>query len=372
MKNKLLIIPLLSLVFLSGCSLDFNVKKKDSVDMTDNGGVYVSTDQGQRWVHMTKMPDVSGNKSIGYINVRELSVDPNDAQAIYLASYDLGLYYTYNIAKGWQKADKLGSSTILDVVVDPKDKCTIYATVSNKVLRSVDCNRSWEQVYLDPNPGVKVTAIAIDHYDTSNIYVGTSNKDMFKSIDNGRSWKRIKIFKGAIEDIIINPSDSRDIFVVSSGNNLYRFSSDSIPSFEELSRFPNRLETSDLPNLKNNFEGIDIGKNFVDLKFSKDSSVIIWATNKFLIRSNDGGLSWEKIDLLTAANKSDILAMDFNVSNPDEIYYGTKSVFVRSLDGGLSWTVVDLPTARMTSDIVVDQSDPRAIYLGVRQQPEVK
>ncbi|MCF7820257.1 MAG: hypothetical protein K9M44_02180 [Candidatus Pacebacteria bacterium] len=372
MRNKLLIILLLSAVFLSGCSLNFNVKKKGSVDMTNNGGIYVSPNQGQNWVHMTAVPDVSGNKSIGFINVRELAVDPSDTDAIYLASYDFGLYYTYNIARGWTKAEKLGNSTILDVVVDPKDKCTVYVAVSDKVLRTIDCSRSWEQIYLDPNPGKKVTAIAIDHYDTNNLYVGNNNKDMFKSVDGGKSWKRIKIFNNSIQDIIINPTDSRDLFVVTSGNNVYRFSSDSIPSFEELSRFPNRLETSDLPNLKKNFEGVDIGSNFVDLKFSQDGQVIIWATNKFLIRSNDGGLSWEKIDLLTTADKSDILAMDFNKKNPKEIYYGTKSVFMRSLDGGLSWTVIDLPTARITSDIVVDGTDPRAIYLAVRQQPESK
>ena len=376
MKNKILItLLIISVFFVGGCSaggVNLNVKSKNTVNMTNNGGVYLSINQGQTWSHVVGVPKLSGNESIGFMNVNKLSVDPNDVDAVYLASKDYGMYYTYNVLQGWTKADSLGSKNILDVQVDPDNKCKIYVSFDNKVYRSMDCSRSFQQVYLDPDVNAKVNTIAIDDYNTNNIYIGTSNNDMFKSIDNGRSWKRIKIFENPIEHIMINPEDSRDIFVATRGNNLYRMNSTAIPSFEELERFPNRLNIDDLPNLKENFEGIEIGDKFVDLQFSEKSSVITWATNKFILRSNDGGLSWKQVDLLTTADKSDIRTMAVNPHNAKEIYYGTANVFVRSLDGGVSWTVLKMPTARLGSDILIDRNNTNIIYLAVMENPDVE
>ncbi len=350
MKSKLLLISILTLAILvSGCSI--SVKSKGGGG--NDGGVFISPNKGEIFRQMTAMPTISGRaQNVGYLNVNNLAADPNDAAAMYLASYDYGLFYTYNVTEGWNYVEGLGQNTINDVVVDPGVKCTIYAAIGNQIMRSIDCSRSWQQIYFGPNTESAINSVAVDHYFTDHIYVGNSNGDLVKSVDNGKSWRTIYRFNSGVEDIFVNPKDSRDVFVATEDNQLYRVS----------------LDGSQWTNLREEMPNIDLGSSFVDLLFSETDGTVIWATDKLLLRSPDNGLSWSQIRLLTSPDESHIRAADLNSANPQEMYYATNTVFASSLDGGLTWTIKDLPTQRAASDIVIDTENTNLIYLSVTRQ----
>jgi photosystem II stability/assembly factor-like uncharacterized protein len=365
MQKRLFIISILILaIFLSGCSI--NIKSKSGGG--NDGGVYISPNKGDVWKQMVMVPTVNGRtKDIGFLNVNSLEMDPNDSAAVYLASDEFGLYYTYNINNGWNKVDRLGSNTIVDVEVDAKEKCKIYASLKNKVMRTNDCSRTWQQIYLVPNQEFTITAIAVDHFNTSHIYIATSAGDLIKSIDNGRNWRTIQRFKNPVADVIINPADSRNVYVATNKNELYSFNSNSNLSYDELNEFRNRLDGTNWRNITKELADYNIGKTFVSLEFSNNGQDIFWASNKGLLRSPDGGLSWLPIDLLTPPEETNIKAMAVNPNNPEEIYYGTDVVFVKSIDGGVTWSVNNLPSSRSASDIVIDYQNTDLIYLAVKK-----
>jgi len=363
MKKKLIITSILLLaLFLGGCSV--NIKSKSGGG--NDGGVYVSPNKGDTWKQMVMVPSIDGRtKDIGFVNVNSLEMDPNDSAAVYLASDEFGLYYTYDINNGWNKVEQLGSNTVLDVEVDPKEKCKLYVALDNKVMKTTDCSRSWKQIYLVPNQEFRISDVAVDHFNTSHIYIATSAGDLIKSIDNGQNWRTIQRFNNPIKEVIINPQDSREVYVATSKNELYRFNANSNLSYEELTQFRNRLDGTNWRNISKGLESYEIGNKFVSLEFSKDGQDIIWASNKALLRSPDGGLSWLPLDLLTLSEETNIKAMAINPDNAEEIYYGTDSVFVKSIDGGATWSVNDLPSGRVTSDIVIDYKNTKILYLAV-------
>lgn len=365
MKKRLIITSILLLaLFLGGCSV--NIKSKSGGG--NDGGVYISPNKGDVWKQMVMVPTINGRaEDIGFLNVNSLEMDPSDSAAVYLASEEFGLYYTYNVTKGWNIVDELGSNTIVDVEVDAKEKCKVYVALANKVLRTSDCSREWEQIYLVPNQEFRITDVAVDHFNTSHIYIASSAGDLIKSIDNGKNWRTIQRFNNPIKEIIINPQDSREVYVATSKNELYRFNSNSNLSYDDLSEFRNRLDGTDWRNIREELEAYDIGDIFVSLEFSKNGQDIIWASSRGLVRSPDGGLSWLPISLLTPPEETNITAMAINPDNADEIYYGANSVFVKSMDGGATWSVSDLPSSRIASDIVIDHENTKLLYLAVQR-----
>jgi|AntRauTorckE6833_2_1112554.scaffolds.fasta_scaffold00198_17 photosystem II stability/assembly factor-like uncharacterized protein len=365
MKKRLFITSILIVaLFLGGCSINIKTKSGGGND----GGVYISPNKGEVWKQMVMVPNVSGKtEDIGFINVNALEMDPNDSAAVYLASDEFGLYYTYNITNGWNKVEDLGSISVIDVEVDAKEKCKVYVALNNKLVRTNDCNRTWEQLYLVPNQEFRITAVAVDHFNTSHIYIATSAGDLIKSIDNGRNWRTIQRFNNPVADIVVNPEDSREVYVATSKNELYRFNANSTLSYDELNEFRNRLDGTNWRNIKEELDNYNIGDVFVSLEFSNNGQDIIWASNRGLVRSPDGGLSWLPISLLTPPEETNIKAMAVNPDNSDEIYYGTDAVFVKSVDGGTTWSVNDLPSSRVASDIVIDHENTDLLYLAVER-----
>lgn len=367
MKNLKLILPLLALVlvpFLGGCSLSFKSKGGGGHD----GGVFVSQNKGETWAQKVSRPTVEGNKNLGYLEVKQLAMDPNDPKAVYLASKDFGLYYTYNIKNGWNHVSALGKNTINAVKVDPRSKCIIYAAIENTLFRSKDCNRTFEPIYFDNNEEVRVTSIAVDNYNNGHLYLGTSRGDLIKSLDDGKSWRTIQRFDDGISQIAINPSDTRDVFVATSDNDIYRFNSNSSWRMEDLVAHKNRLDGTNWRHLnKEAFEDMNLGNGFADFAFSESGETVIIATQNAIFRSVDFGLSWSKLKLLTPEKDANINTLAINPKNSQEIYYATNSTFFKSFDAGVTWSSKQLPTSKSTSDLLVDFQQPSLIYLGIKK-----
>ena len=365
MKKRLFITSILILaLFLGGCSVSIKSKSGGGND----GGVYISPNKGEVWKQMVMVPTINGRtEDIGFVNVNALEMDPNDSAAIYLASEEFGLYYTYNITKGWQKVEELGSNTIVDVEVDPKETCSVYVALNNKVMKTEDCSRTWSQLYLVPNQEFSLTDIAVDHFNTSHIYISTSAGDLIKSIDGGDNWRTIQRFNDPVAEVVMNPSDSREVYVATKNNDLYRFNANSNLSYEELNKYKNRLDGTNWRNIREELGDYDLGDTFVSLEFTADGQDIVWASNQALMHSPDGGLSWLPLSLLTPPEETNIKAMAINPENSEEIYYGTDAVFVKSRDGGATWSVNDLPSGRVSSDIVIDHENPNLLYLAIKR-----
>lgn len=355
MKNKKHNFPFLVLmavlpVLLAGC-VSFTTSKTVG-KIADSGGVFKSVNKGASWQNKSLMPTLSGKPdSFSALDVSSLAMDPEDSQAIYFGSFGNGLFYSYDGGENWEIAKSLGQTTIQAAAVDPGSKCVIYASSGNKVFKSADCSRTWEQIYFDSNPSVIVYSLAVDHFNDANVFIGLSRGDLLESFDYGASWQAVYRFPDDVLKIVISPKDSRVMYAVIANRGLYK-SLDGGKSWNDFAK--------SLKDFKNAGQIKDIAVP------ASDKDVLFMATTYGLLRSYDQGETWEKVELITPDKESTINSMAVNPKNLDEIYYVTNTAFFRSSDGGVNWSVSNLPTSRAGWKILINPDDPNIIYMGVK------
>ena len=362
-KNLKLLGVLIVLVFLTAaCSIQTGTSGEEG---SSEASVFLSTDGGGNWRPMVSVPTVDGRpQNIAGLNVNVIEMDPQDSLALYLGSFDQGLYYTYNITQGWNQVNGLPKTTINDVKVDPKNKCTIYAALANRLYRSQDCARTWTQVYFDNNTEVSVTSVAVDHYHSRNIYIGTSRGEIIKSINYGDNWRTIRRLDEGVARLIVFPLDSRQLFVATAKNRIFSFTSSIDTNPDASADLDRNFVVENWTDLNDVLKDYNLGSTFRDIVLSPQDGAIYLATEKLLLRSPDKGITWENIKLIQPEQQAAINAVAVNPQDAQSIYYVTNTTFFSSTDGGATWKTKNLPTKRAGRVLLVDFNNPNNIYLG--------
>jgi photosystem II stability/assembly factor-like uncharacterized protein len=235
----------------------------------------------------------------------------------------------------------------------------------NRIYRSEDCSRSFQQIYIDNTATVAITTIAVDHYNSRNLYIGNSRGDIIKSIDQGGSWRTIQRLEGdSIAQLIVSPLDSRLVFAISGRNRFYSFRSNSATDPSNSGDVEANFAVLEWQDLSGPIKDFNIGSSFRGAQAVSDGTVFL-ASEKAIVRSRDNGVSWENLQLIAPENDAEINAIAVAPMSANEIYYVTDTTFFRSLDGGVTWTTKKLPTTRSGRVILVDRDRPNIIYLGI-------
>lgn len=351
MKNaKISLTLLLITAVVSGC---VSVGSNKNVSNTD-GGVFKSVNKGTGWQQAVMIPTTSGRPaSFAGINASSLVMDPGDRQALYFGSEGNGLFYTYDGGASWRPADTLLKATVKSVAVDPKNKCTIYAAIGNRVYKTSDCSRTWDQIYYDNDVMALVEYIAIDHYNSSNVYIGVSRGDIIRSTDSGSTWKTVARLNDRINKITVHPADSRVLYVLTNRRGVHR-TDDGGDNWSEIKTLSEALGR------------MKLGSDLKDMVIAGENNTIFIATYYGMVRSDDSAETWERIELIPPERKAAINAIAVNPRDTNEIYYVTNTTFYRSQDGGVNWATIKLPTSRGGWQLLIDPQEPNIIYLAVR------
>lgn len=347
MKKKYLTIFILSGLILTGAGCIQFGGKGGAAD----GGVFKSSDKAESWQQKVALAAVKPS-SIANVNVATMVFDPQDPKTIYLGTAENGLFYTTDGADSWFQVGAFSSGLINVVAPDAKDKCNVYVAVGNKIFKTTDCLRTWQNIYVDSRPDQIVTSVAVDFYNSSIIYAGLSGGEFLKSNDAGTSWTALKRFENRIAKILLAPEDSRIIYVATQDQGIWK-STDS------------GINWSSLNEGLNQFGGAFEFKNLVVDVSQKDS--LILASKYGLLKTRDGGKTWQAINLLTPPGSVEIYSLAVNPQNGNEIYYGTSSTFYKSVNGGEKWITRKMPTTRAAAYLLVDFKNPNIIYLGTKK-----
>lgn len=343
---------------LSACSIS---TKTDGLQISSS--VFLSLNNGNSWADASAITNITNTtEKIADIDVNGIYSDPNDSLAVYLATSN-GLYQTYNVKKGWTKVEALPDALVRSVAVSPSNKCLIYVAMANKLYYSNDCNRSFKETYYDNDKTATVNTIAIDHYNSNNIYLGTSRGEIIKSIDGGLSWRTIHRLDSSISKILLNPQDSRLVFVVTNEAKLFSFLSNTKTDASKSEDINNNFVVNDFKDLNRVLSDLKIGDKFEDLVVSKSDGTLLLASDKMILRSVDNGVSWENLNLIQPDGEVRVNALAVSPKNSKEIYYVTNTTFFRSADGGVTWATKGLPSNRGGSALLVDSTFTKNIYL---------
>lgn len=325
---------------------------------TEDGGLYKSLDMGESWEQLTSQ---SEENPITHLDVLSMAISPNDSETLYLGTGANGIYRSCSRGEHWYKlADDNGAldsrANVHDIAIDPKDSNRIYIGAyqdkKGRIFRTQDAGQSWEEVYLVSEEKYAVFAVAIDTYNSSIVYAGTAQGGFLKSIDYGKSWQVMKWFDDVISDIVINPKDTRQIYVSTFKEGIYKTSDKGLTwqSFEE------PLE---------DFKQAD---KVEELVIDPQNPNIIYSGSEYgLLRSENGGQTWEEIKIIMPSKSVPILSLAVNPQNPNHLYYGAGSILYRSLDRGVNWTVHEFSSDKNIRTIVVDPKDSNLIYVGMHE-----
>lgn len=333
-------------------------------DVTTSGvaGVFVSTDKGENWTHLTALPEADGVKSIADANVYRLYDDPQDTEAMYLATREQGLFYTYDSGRVWQRPSdpNLQGGFIYSVAVHPKDKCTIYATNGNQVFLSKDCSRSYEEVYRESRSGITIQSLRFENTEPYKLFMGENNGDLLQSMDGGKSWTVVNRFASQLVHIEVDRFKAGQMYVTTRNNGIFRSTDGGqtwIGLAEKLQEFPGALEY----------------RNFI--MHPTKPHVIYWLSTYGILYSTNAGDSWQAVDLITPPGSVNIYAFAVNPKNDQEMYYTatlkdfSRSTFYRSIDGGKNWTTKRLPTGQVPITMKT-HPEKEYLYLGFAIPPK--
>src|SRR3989344_1442533 len=133
---KKIIIAVMGLTLLSGCGTISIKNNSTRQPVLPNYGVFKTSNKGDLWQQKGALYSIDGTrKTISYGQPAFFKFDPQDANTLYVGT-DNGIFYSFSRGEGWFQTLQ-GKGIVNDIAIDPRDKCTLYAAVHDKVYKSI-------------------------------------------------------------------------------------------------------------------------------------------------------------------------------------------------------------------------------------------
>ncbi len=316
-------------------------------------GVYISKDNGNTFEEF--------NKDVVSIATREIYVNPEDENEIYVGTWDRrGFYWSKNGGGGYKNL--AADFDVFTLRPDPNNFSRIYLGSEQFAVGSI--SKEGSSFSVKAKPGGKETtvikSIAIDPADSNHILVGIGvdlaeappGEGLWESINGGESWTRAQgIGNFAVYSIIFNPNDSQIVYASALGGGVYK-SSDGGKNFNSLGdeklKYTYRLAMS-----------------------PADSNIIVASSNVFfgqlsseeqisgkyggIFQTLDGGVTWKELTAgirnYEGTGPDDFLPWLYNFGHlpnyenilidpksPDHLVVGHHGEnVIETLDGGATW-----------------------------------
>lgn len=346
-KNYIYSLVLLGGVFLlSGCSVGTGGGLGSQLG---DGGMFKSIDTGNTWGQVVEVLATQG-QILRFLNedIREVTMDPQDHNAVFVGTKTAGLLYSYDGGLSWTQDPIFSNADVKSVAIDHFDKCKWVIALPTKVYRTLDCGRGWREMLTEPRQDYIFKEIITDHFNRNFLYVA-NNREIIKSTDYGETWKTLVRFSSDITDILMDRNDSRMIYVTFWGGGIQK-STDGGLSWKVVS-----------DSLSKERGGANIRTIVQDLTIENAFFIV---NDYGIFKTLDAGTTWTSLSLLTPPDSVDIWGLGLDPKDSNIIYYATDTTFYKTHDGGENWKTSRLPTQRRPSALKVDYKDGNVLYLG--------
>jgi photosystem II stability/assembly factor-like uncharacterized protein len=308
------------------------------------GAVKVSTDAGATW---RLLGDTLAN------DIARLVVDRASRTLTAFTRYDV--FSLPPRAAAWSLVFRSAAHGTADpdaaaqVHFDPADPATVYTVLGARAFRSTDGGGHWTSFAVLGNRARNgdLNNLAVDPGDADRLLLATRFGGLFESRDRGATWTNLGPPGLAVDEIL--PLDSRTLLGIdgSSDGGILR-SADGGASWT-------RVLVSPVRKLQ-----ADPGDPRVVYAAAYENLVPPATPHPFLVKSEDGGLTWRTILEGGAA-----FALDS--ARPAGLYALQRDLPVRSVDGGATWQPRGLypdPTQSLLldADLLVDSRDAAILY----------
>ncbi|MFP4082198.1 MAG: VPS10 domain-containing protein [Candidatus Aminicenantes bacterium] len=342
-------------------------------------GVLKSLDGGDTWFPINNgIPNSQGNRFIGF-----LEMHPDHSGILFAAAGNNamgrgGIFRTTDGGEHWKKV--LADDIFTVVTLSPSNPNVVYAGSEHSFYRSSDMGETWQELRKEAEgcwgpPGVRAgfpISAVVDPKDPLTVFVNNYNGGNFVSKDGGQTWEDCSDgYTGAhLHDIAVDKSNSAVVYTI--GRSGPFVSRNGGSSWQGLAYSPAAYP-----------EWYAVGVN------PQNSQEVIVSTEHegVLLRSKDGGKSWEKVfDHPQACGdpqmRHGFRAITYAPSNPAIVYAGMckgrRTIMgdfpsgpsfgmFKSTDGGATWQEINtgLKTSLINIQcIVVAPEIPDTVYIG--------
>jgi photosystem II stability/assembly factor-like uncharacterized protein len=353
-----------------------------------SGGVWKSSNGGTTYKPVFDKQPV---QSIGAI-----AIDPQAPKTIWVGTGEAwtrnsvsvgnGIYKSTDGGDNWTQLGLKDSERISKILIDPKDKDTVYACVPGKlwsdsedrgVYKTTDGGKTWTKILKGANPSTGCSMISMNPQDSKVLFVGMwdfrrkgwtfrsggenptapSGSGLFQSTDGGATWKELdeKSAKGLPAKpwgrvaVTIAPSKPNVVYaLIESTRSALFHSEDGGKTWEERDR-SNWMVWRPF--------------YFANLIVDPKNENKVYKPDLTLIMSEDGGRSFSSIG---GAAHGDFHDVWVDPDSTDHLIAGDDGGIWYSYDGGnMWWKGNNLPISQFYH-VSVDLADPYHVFGGLQ------
>ena len=260
-----------------------------------------SSDRGENWqiIHLPKAP--------GYIRGNMVLVSPDFAidNTVFVATNRGHLYQSTDGGDNFSLVGEIGQA-ISSLVISPNfaNDYTLFASSGDKIYQSVDGGQTWTNIIDSPNFQEFWLKLAISpqYKQDKTLFAGT-DLGLYRTEDGGDVWRKLPPSHygggGMIEAIALSPNYALDRTLIISirGKGAWK-STDDGESFSPVGKLDDYL----LPF--SHVYGVHAAPTTIQFSpaYKKDNTIYGFGLPKAnVLKSEDGGDTWQAIDIPTAA-----------------------------------------------------------------------
>ncbi len=395
-------------------AIDINSENPDHVIASACSGIYLSNDKGETWTQAKGIPSNSrrtraillnpGKPEYVYagttqgfwmstnggknwklttkksLEVNSIGVHPEQPNRVFLGTNNNGLMVSNDFGRTFSPQNgNFSSRFIYSITPDEQLKNRLYATTINTatggghIFVSSDLGRTWTDTSGNLDVGrVSASTLIQDRVNPMKLYIGT-NSGIYKSLDRGRSWKRISppkskrrtrssrrsksktaatATKGIIPALsgrinkIVHSDDATNGFIAATNSGLYM--TDNVDKGWKMVALP--------VGVKNNVQTVYVQPN-------DSKSIWIGTATSGVLVSRDGGTTWSRTTAVRPGIPVSTIVT--NPKDPNQVFVGTVQTVYKSSDAGRTWVRKGggLPLGNYAS-IIINKDNPNDMFAG--------
>jgi photosystem II stability/assembly factor-like uncharacterized protein len=287
-------------------------------------GVYRSRDGGKEWQHIS---------DAGVKNIESIAVDPKDPNVIYAGTWHLA-WKTSDGGANWQHINKgmIDDSDVFSIIVSSADSSEVFASACSGIYKSNSGGDLFEKIKGIPFTARRTRVLKQDPSNPAIVYAGTT-EGLWKSVDEGKNWKRMSNPEVVVNDVLIDPRNSQRVLLATDRSGVLASDDSAITFATSNHGYTHRYVSAILPDSK------DPNTLYIGVVNDREFGGVF--------SSRDGGQTWQQKS--EGLSGRDVFTLK-QTSNGTLVAGTNKGVF-EMVPGNLYWhpinnVVVEKPVTR--------------------------